>query len=96
MLVREINGRLEQVHTAGAREATPEEIALIEARHDKRYKQNEINRLKQELFRSDYQALKYAEGHVSEAEYAGIKAQRQAWRDRINELEAELKEEERV
>ena len=47
----------------------------------------EIKTLKQLLSESDYKALKYAEGIISEEEYAPVKAQRQAWRDRINELE---------
>lgn len=50
----------------------------------------EIETLKQQLADTDYQAIKYAEGQITEKEYAPIKAQRQAWRDRINELEAEL------
>jgi hypothetical protein len=44
--------------------------------------------LKQKLFDTDYQAIKYAEGFLAEEEYAEMKAQRQAWRERINELEA--------
>lgn len=47
----------------------------------------EIADLKQQLRDTDYQAIKYAEGFISEEEYAPIKAQRQAWRERINELE---------
>lgn len=50
----------------------------------------EIVQLKAKLSETDYQAIKYAEGFISEADYAPIKAQRQAWRDRINELEALL------
>ena len=50
----------------------------------------EIETLKQQLSDTDYQAIKYAEGHLLEEEYAPIKDQRQVWRDRINELEAEL------
>lgn len=46
-----------------------------------------VAELKQKLAETDYQAIKYAEGWISEEEYAPIKAQRQAWRDRINELE---------
>ena len=38
----------------------------------------------------DYQAIKYAEGVITDDDYAPIKAQRQAWRDEINALEAEL------
>ncbi len=47
----------------------------------------EIAGLKEELSRTDYKALKYMEGWLSEAEYTPIKAQRQALRERINELE---------
>jgi hypothetical protein len=48
----------------------------------------EIAELKKKLGATDYQAIKYAEGFLSDDEYANMKAQRQAWRDRINELEA--------
>lgn len=50
----------------------------------------EINMLKQELLLTDYQAIKYAEGWLSEEEYAETKAHRQALRDKINELENKL------
>ena len=46
--------------------------------------------LKDQLARTDYQAIKYAEGQISEEEYLPIKLQRQAWRDEINELESTL------
>ena len=49
-----------------------------------------IQELKDNLQKSDYQAIKYAEGWLSEEEYAPVKAQRQQWRDRINELEQEV------
>lgn len=53
-------------------------------------KAEQIKELKQKLFDTDYQALKYVEGQISEEEYAEMKAQRQAWRNEINELEAEM------
>lgn len=53
-------------------------------------KQTCIVELKRKLSETDYQAIKYAEGFISETDYAPIKAQRQAWRDEINALEAEL------
>lgn len=53
---------------------------------------DEINSLKKNLFDTDYQAIKHSEGWITEEEYAEIKAQRQAWRDRINELEHLLEE----
>lgn len=49
----------------------------------------EMAQLHRNLDRTDYQAIKYAEGVLTEEEYAPIKAQRQAWRARLNELEAE-------
>ena len=52
--------------------------------------QREIGELKQKLRETDYRAIKFAEGMLSEDEYAEMKAQRQAWRDRINELEADF------
>lgn len=42
------------------------------------------------LQETDYKAIKYAEGLISEEEYHPIKVQRQAWRDEINKLEGEL------
>ena len=48
---------------------------------------NAIIELKNNLARTDYQAIKHSEGLISEEEYAPIKAQRQAWRDEINQLE---------
>lgn len=46
-----------------------------------------INELLDLLQRTDYQAIKHSEGLISDEDYAPIKAQRQAWRDEINELE---------
>lgn len=52
--------------------------------------QERIAELKSRLTATDYQAIKYAEGWISDEEYAPIKVQRQAWRDEINKLEAEV------
>lgn len=49
-----------------------------------------ILQLKENLSKSDYKAIKYSEGYLSEEAYAPIKAQRQAWRDEINRLESLL------
>lgn len=57
----------------------------------KRNALKEIEELKQKLKDTDYQAIKFAEGFYSIEEYAPIKAQRQSWRDRINELEMQVK-----
>lgn len=46
-----------------------------------------ISELKSKLAKTDYKAIKYAEGLITEAEYAPIKSQRQSWRDMINLLE---------
>lgn len=50
-----------------------------------------IEELKFNLSKTDYQAIKFAEGALTEEEYAETKAQRQAWRDEINRLEKEIK-----
>lgn len=47
-----------------------------------------IDELKLMLKNSDYKAIKYAEGLITEIEYAPIKAQRQSYRAEINALEA--------
>lgn len=54
---------------------------------EQKIKNTKIAELKYKLAQTDYQALKYAEGQLSEEEYAPIKAQRQEWRDEINLLE---------
>ena len=56
-------------------------------------KRREIIELKQQLYRTDYLAIKFAEGVITEEEYAPTKAKRQEWRTRINELEEGLNEE---
>lgn len=65
-------------------EPTEEELLIRE-------KRNRISELKNLLSSTDYQAIKYAEGLLTEEEYSSIKAERQSWRDEINELEEELK-----
>ena len=47
----------------------------------------EIFELKEELQRTDYKAIKYAEGVLTDEDYQPTGIQRQAWRKRINELE---------
>ena len=49
--------------------------------------QIEIATLKQELANSDYMAIKYAEGFITESDYTNVRNQRQALRDEINKLE---------
>lgn len=52
---------------------------------------DEINELKQKLIDSDYQVLKFYEGEITPEEFEPVKQQRHEWRNRINELEQELK-----
>lgn len=49
-----------------------------------------ILNLKQRLQDTDYKAIKYSEGWLTEEEYAETKAERQRIRDEINRLEKEL------
>ena len=51
-----------------------------------------INELKAKLRATDYKAIKYAEGVLSFTEYAPIRAEREAYRAEINELEAKIAE----
>lgn len=55
--------------------------------NDKELAEKEIAELKAKLASTDYKAIKYAEGILTDAEYAETKAERQNWRNRINELE---------
>lgn len=50
----------------------------------------EILALQQLLAASDYKALKYSEGFITEDDYAETKTLRQSFRDKINELQEEL------
>lgn len=50
----------------------------------------EISELKKKLFNTDYKAIKYSEGWLTDEEYAEVKTQRQVWRDEINRLEEKL------
>lgn len=49
--------------------------------------QIEIATLKQGLAKTDYKALKYAEGFISDEDYESIRAERQSLRNEINRLE---------
>ena len=54
----------------------------------------EILTLKKQLADTDYKAIKYAEGVMTDEDYQATGIQRQAWRRRINELEALIGEQE--
>jgi hypothetical protein len=49
-----------------------------------------IFHLKNALKATDYKAIKYAEGELTEEEYRPIREQRRAWRAEINMLETEI------
>lgn len=74
---------------------TEEEVAAIEAERkayesSPQFKMYQIAQLKDQLSATDYKAIKFAEGWMTEEEYAPIRVERQALRDQINALEAEL------
>lgn len=68
------------------RDATPQEVADM-TRIDPIA---EIESCKSQLAATDYKAIKFAEGLITTEDYEPIKAERQALRDRINKLEAQL------
>lgn len=73
------------------RDMTPEEEAEYQQMSEIEIPpEEEIRQLKQQLADTDYKAIKYAEGWISAEDYAPIKAERQAIRIRINELEGAL------
>lgn len=54
--------------------------------------QSEIIELKKYLSDTDYKAIKFAEGELSESDYQEVKSQRHDARVRINELESLIEE----
>ena len=52
----------------------------------------QITMLKAKLHKTDYKAIKYAEGEITATEYADTLRQRRAWRAQINVLEDQLKQ----
>lgn len=53
--------------------------------------EGEINALKQLLSNTDYKALKYAEGLITDEEYKETLELRKSYREKINKYEEELK-----
>lgn len=47
----------------------------------------QIEILKKALADTDYKAIKFMEGEITEEEFAPVRKQRKEWRERINELE---------
>lgn len=78
-----------KINTNGGivREMTAEEIAEFSAFEPTPAQR--IEELKAELAATDYKAIKYAEGWLTDEEYAPIKVARQAIRDEINALESQ-------
>lgn len=72
--------------TIKRRTPTVEEVKADETTEINR----QIRELKKKLFDTDYKAIKYSEGWLTDEEYAEVKAQREEWRKRINKLEASL------
>ena len=72
--------------TIKRRTPTVEEVKADETTEINR----QIRELKKKLFDTDYKAIKYSEGWLTDEEYAEAKAQREEWRKRINKLEASL------
>ena len=54
--------------------------------------QSEIVELKKYLSDTDYKAIKFAEGEITESDYQEVKTQRHDARARINELESLIEE----
>lgn len=52
----------------------------------------QIGRLRYNLAKTDYQAIKFAEGELTAEEYAETREKRRAWRAEINALQAEIAE----
>lgn len=69
------------------RDATPEEIKALALTPTE-----EIEHCKAQLSSTDYQCLKYAEGELTEDEYAPIRELRKQLRKQINELEDRLEQ----
>lgn len=57
-----------------------------------REKSEQILQLRGLLHNTDFKAIKYAEGELTEEEYAPIKEDRRSWRAQINALEKEIAE----
>ena len=62
-------------------------VALEKALTDVEIAEQRISELKVMLSNSDYKAIKFAEGLISQEDYVEIKNQRQYWREQINLLE---------
>ena len=85
-----ILGRVDKIENWSERDMTEQEKEEEKLRIAQLEKEK-IAELKEELAQTDYQAIKYAEGCIDEAEYAPVKAKRQEIRDTISSLEEATK-----
>ena len=69
---------------------TPEEQQAFLNLQNAQNKRLKIEFLEKAIASTDYMALKYFEGWLTDEEYAPIKAKRQSIRDQINLLESEV------
>ena len=83
-----LNPTKEQLQEAGYSLVEPEQPSDNELARQEI--QSQIEQLKYELQQSDYKAIKFAEGWITAEDYAQIRAERQAKRESINALEAQL------
>jgi hypothetical protein len=81
--VSDVNG---WIYLKGYAPKKTESMILIE-----KY-QSEIVELKKYLSDTDYKAIKFAEGEITESDYQEVKSQRHDARVRINELESLIEE----
>lgn len=65
-------------------------VASYQQPSEKELAEQRISELKQKLASTDYEAIKFAEGAMTAAEYAPYKADRAKWRAEINDLEKKL------
>lgn len=74
----------EETAPAGFVEITKKEYERLESVF------SQLAVLKFELKKTDFKAIKHSEGLISDEDYEPVKAQRQEWRNQINELEESL------
>lgn len=65
-------------------------VCLMYSNEDDVKLKRQIFNLKNQLRLTDYKAIKFAEGQLSEDEFSPIKEERQTFRDKINELESQI------
>lgn len=71
------------------KDSNPRKFQIVEVIiSENELKLHRIEELKKNLLDTDYQAIKYAEGLITEEEYTKMKTTRQKWRDEINFLES--------